>query len=498
METEPQSTSERAPAVIRAPIRTAVVLFLFLNFTYLLTSTGRVHVIDEISAVMQAESLVTRGSTAIPQAVGSGIYYGKKDLHGQARSPYPPGHPLAIAPWYWLGQHLVAPLARAPQGTFDLLMSMVCTWSSATFAAAAVAFAFLLAFALGAEVREALIVAAVLGLASPLFVYSGWLFSEPLTAALWMAAALALFGIRQDEEISWQRALIAGVLLGASLHVRPTNLIAAAIFLAGMLIRGRRRDWRPVLITAAVVGLAGLAYLARNASLYGNALDFGYPTLAEGGRELNTFHTPLLVGLTGFLVSPGKSIFLFFPAVLLAIGGVFKLWRRDRGLAIVCGATPLVYMLFYARYTQWEGIYCYGPRYLVPPLALLGVAVTMQFVERRQWLPEVLGLLLVAGVMVQLVGLSTNIMEDMVRHQYYYANWEYRWSYSAITGQMALIAKYLGGAPAPLGYGFDRWFLFLYKAGAPASGVLTLLAPMLGGFLASGWLLWREWCKFES
>src|SRR4051794_2031445 len=90
--------------------RSAVVLFLFLNFFYLLTSTGRVHTIDEISAVIQAESLTLHGTTAVPQAVNSRVYYGKLDRFGEARSPYPPGQPLAIIPWYALGYHVIAKL----------------------------------------------------------------------------------------------------------------------------------------------------------------------------------------------------------------------------------------------------------------------------------------------------------------------------------------------------------------------------------------------------
>jgi hypothetical protein len=483
----------RSDAANRAPVRTAVLIFLFLNFTYLLTSTGRVHTIDEISAVMQAESITLRRSTAIPQAVGSGVYYGKLDVNGQPHSPYPPGHPLAVAPWYWVGGKTVAPVARVPRESLDLVLSMATTWSSATFAAAAVAFGFLLAFSMGAGPRGAMIVAAMLAFASPLFVYSAWLFSEPLTAALWMAAALALFGRSPEAPITATRAAVAGALLGFSLHVRPTNAIAATIFLIAMLVRGRKRDLRPVMITAVLVALAGIVYLARNASLYGNLADFGYPATAEGGRELNTFHTPLLVGLTGFLISPGKSVLLFFPVLPLAIAALGRLWQRDRGMAVVCGATPAVYIVFYSTYTQWEGIYCWGPRYIVPALVLLGVAVSEWLADPPPWFGRVFGILFVTSLLVQLIGLSTNVLEDMVRNHYYYSNWQYRWSYSALVGQLMLIGKYLGGAPAPLGYGFDRWFLFLRKAGASAGAVWALALPMLVGWATTAWMLAKEW-----
>jgi hypothetical protein len=477
----------------RSPIRAAVLIFFFLNFTYLLTSTGRVHTIDEISTVMQAESLALRGSTAIPQAVGSGVYYGKVDSNGQPHSPYPPAHPLAIVPWYLLGGKVIAPLVRVPRENLDLVLSMVATWSSATFAAVAVAFGFLLACSLGLREREAMVVAAAMAFASPLFVYSAWLFSEPLTTGLWMGAALALFGAPAAAPVSWQRTAVAGVLLGTSLYVRPTNAIAAVIFVVAMWLRKRGGDLRAALIVSVVVAVFGVSYLARNAQMYGSFTDFGYPSIAEGGRELNTFHTPLLVGLTGFLFSPGKSVFLFFPLAVLAVAALPRIWTRDRGLAFVCGAIPAAYILFYARYTQWEGIYSWGPRYLVPPIILLGVALSVWFAGRPKWFEKVFAALFALGVLIQLVGLSTNIVEDMVRNHYYYSNWQYRWSYSAITGQLSLLGKYLGGAPAPLGYGFDRWFLFLSKSGASAAAVWALVLVMSVGFAVSGWLLAKEW-----
>ena len=106
------------------PLRTFVLLFLFLNFLYLLTSTGRVHTIDEISAVIQAESIALHGTTAVPQAVGSKVYYGKIGRDGQPHSAYLPGQSVAITPWYDLGHFVIAKLPRVPREAHDL----VCRW----------------------------------------------------------------------------------------------------------------------------------------------------------------------------------------------------------------------------------------------------------------------------------------------------------------------------------------------------------------------------------
>jgi hypothetical protein len=474
------------------PIRTAVILFLFLNFLYLLTSTGRVHTIDEISAVIQTESLTLHGTTAVPQAVNSRVYYGKLDRSGHPRSPYPPGQPLVTVPWYALGHYVVSKFPGVSADIHDLIVSMTATWSNATFAALAGMVVFLLASSLGLATREALAAAFLIALATPLFVYSAWLFSEPLTAVLWLGSALALFGMPVDTTIHWKRAVIAGVLLGFSLHVRPTNLLAAFVFIAAVILRDRKRSMLAASALTAIVGFAGLMYLLRNYSLYGNVLDFGYPHIAEAGRELNTFHTPLFVGLYGFLLSPGKSILLYCPPVILATFGLPRLWRRDRGLALVCGLVPLVYLLFYATYTSWEGIYSYGPRYLVPGAALLCVSCVAWFFNPPAWFRRVFWVSFTIGTFIQLLGLSMNIVEDMVTHQYYDAQYNYQIGYSAIAGQFRLLAKYLGGADAPLGMGFDRWFLFVHRAGVPNTTVLLLMLPMVLGVAITGWMLYRE------
>ena len=490
--------AEGQPSPLRRNARTALMLFLCLTFLYLLTSTGRVHTIDEISTVIQTESLVLHGTTAIPQALNSKIYFGKIDRQGQARSPYPPGQSLATAPWYALGYYVLAKLPGVVPDIRDLVVSMASLWSNAEYAALSVTLFFLLAVSLGLSRRDALLSTGVVGLASLLFVYSGWLFSEPLTTAIWLGAALALFGIEQGHEISSRRAIIAGLLLGFSLHVRPTNLFGTFIFIAAVLLRNSPKKIQTAAIVSAAVGTAGIIYLLRNYSFYGNALEFGYPQFVEGGREANTFDNPIYIGLFGFLFSPGKSIILFCPPILLGIVGLSRLWRRDRGLALVCGAIPLIYLLFYSIYGNWEGTYSYGPRYLVPSAVLLCVGICGLFLEKPAWFGRALATVFALGFLVQVIGLSTNIIEDMVGNRYYDAKWNYQLGYSAITGQLHLIGKYLGGAPAGLGMGFDRWFLFLRKAGVPGSTVAMMLIPIVIGFLVFGWMLLREFREAEA
>ena len=130
--------------------------FFFLNCIYLLTSTGRVRTIDEIDPVVQSESLLLRHSTAIPQAMNSGIYFGKLDQHGVPRSAWPVGHALLVLPWSAVGHYLLAQLPGIPRDISDLAFSTAACWSSATFAALAVAAFFLLFVQVGLTQRSAM------------------------------------------------------------------------------------------------------------------------------------------------------------------------------------------------------------------------------------------------------------------------------------------------------------------------------------------------------
>jgi len=475
-----------------------LLLFLFLNCVYLLTSTGRARVIDEIDPVMQSESLLLRHSTAIPQAVNSGIYFGKFDRNGVPRSAWPLGQAVLVLPWNAAGHYLLARLPGIPSNISDMAITTATCWSNASYAALAVAAGFLLFLKLGLTQRSALACSLVMAFSTTLFVYSGWLYSEPATTALFVMAALLLFasGKVPGKGIPVSRAVAASLLLGFSIHVRPANMVTVFVFIAAALVLDSSQDdagfkYRTTAILLAVIGISGSIYLARNYAFFGSPFDFGVPYRDASGKDMESWHNPLWRGLVGFLFSPGKSAFLFSPPILLGALGLPGLWRRNRALCVLAAAAPLANLFFYSFRTQWEGCYCYGSRFLLPSLTLLCFPMAALFLDSTRWLRPVFWITAISGFLVQAIGLATNVMEDMVRNHYYNANWDYQIGYSPITGQIQLIWKYLHVQPAGLGLGWDRWFVLLRTAGASASLMNGIASLMLAGALIFGLLLWR-------
>jgi hypothetical protein len=465
----PETRIIRAPAA-SAPIastrRLAILLFLSLNFLFLLTSTGRVRTADELMTLFESESLVLHGSTSVPQAVSAQLYFGRFDRNGQPRPAYTPGQALATMPWYALGQFGLRHAPGVSADARDLIIGFAMTMSCATFAAAAGALMFLIFCGLGLGTTVSLVSALLVTLATPLFSYSGWYFSEPLACALLLGAVYVLFVNTAVPGISARNAAIAGAMLGFAVLVRPTHILLAGIILVAVLVRDGLAGAKPAIIAGLVLSVFVLGLLTYDQVLFGNAFAFGYPVSVEAGKNVTSFQTPLWRGMLGFLLSPGKSVFLFAPPILLAIAGLPRLWQRDRGIATIAGLSLPVALGFFARYTQWEGGYCFGPRYLVPALLLFCLAVGPVLAGAGPRTGWVAGGLFALGFAVQALGLAISFLEAEVGRGYYDRTWTYRMNYAGLLNQLQLLWKYAqSGTPARIGLGFDRWFIFLSKGG---------------------------------
>ena len=108
-------------------------------------------------------------------------------------------------------------------------------------------------------------------------------------------------------------------------------------------------------------------------------------------------------------------------------------------------------------------------------------------------LRRVVACLFIAGVAVQLIGLSTSFLEDQASGNYYDEHWNYRLDHSPLLGQGRLFVKYLfSPLPAPLGKGMDRWFLFLAKAKFSPWFIGSIWLLMTAGVITAWMRIQRE------
>lgn len=259
---------------------------------------------------------------------------------------------------------------------------------NALIGGATAALLFLLASALGYRERTALTLAVLLAFGTLLAHYAASFLSESLAALCLTAVVYGLVRARDAGLAPGWLALsgfAAGLALATKLAI-ATTLIAPGVWLLWLVWRAGRRSvadaWGPLLAWGGPIALWLAVIGGYNWARFGSLLDTGY------GREASAYTTPLLTGLGGLLLSPGKGLFWYNAPLLLALIGAAWFGRRHPGPGMVILGMLAGTLLLYGQYYMWWGGGVWGPRFLVPllPLLLLPAA---EVVERawggRRW-----------------------------------------------------------------------------------------------------------------
>jgi len=369
-------------------IRPAWSLALGALLVYAASGGGRIVGSDEVTMLELSRALL-HGHIAVPEGatmagVGGATY--SKNAAGQAVVALPLTALAEVA------TRAVAPARR------ELAGRALVSFFNAIVTAALLGVFYATARALGAGGAAAMSGALLLGFTTPLWVYAKSFMAEPLEA---LGLLLALGGAARarvgGRGASMQAAL--GLLLAVSPKLGVLPLAIGALFpLAG----APRRAWRwPLAALALALLFHGLYDLAR----FGTPLETGYGSQATPVA----FSTPLLVGLYGLLLSSGKGVMWFAPALWLAPAG----WRAMRAAAgrARAAATAVLLMagaalLLYGSFQHWAGDGSFGPRYLIPVLPAAFLLVTFALDRASKWRRAWAALLGFAGLLVTLGGVA--------------------------------------------------------------------------------------------
>jgi hypothetical protein len=369
-------------------VRDAAGVFLFCLAVYLVN--GRPHPeVDCVAAPYVAWSLVRHGSLDLTHCDDLAPYHGT-ELHATADGRWvsyrPIGSALAAVPF-------VAPFAAVsatPPRAMTMLQLGKLT-AAAWVAASAVLF-FLLSRRL---------VPSAAALATVLFAFGTCLWSVASQslwmhgpATFWVCGALLLLLPPEGTPLDCRRAALAALCLGLAVLTRPSSaffpLATGALWLL-------QRRWR-LLFALGVGGLGPLAlHVALNFALYGNAVLGGYDA-SEWNRQ-----PPLWLSLGGLLIAPSRGLFVYSPALLLAPLGLIAA-RRQPLLVAWAGAAAMT-ALFYARWDEWGGGWCFGPRFFCEALPILCLLFALAYETLLgAWRRRAAELLVALSVAVHLVG----------------------------------------------------------------------------------------------
>ncbi|MEI6043317.1 MAG: hypothetical protein WCS37_02885 [Chloroflexota bacterium] len=410
-------------------ISPALAVLVFFGSLYFLTGTYFTKGISDGEVMAQtAIALAQQHTVQLPSNPGlPQIIPGKK---GRYFSKYGIGQPLMTAGLYLSGQVFSrTAMPKADENIIGHFFIMLLPILATAFTAWLV---YLWGQELYQSVRVGLGLALLFGLGTNAWPYTKVFFSEPLFTLCIFGAAFTLWKARRAASSGRYYLWVAsaGFLLGYSFLTRISGVILLPSYLVYLFLDFRfwildeikakiQKQAKAVKkyypYTSSVKKLKSKFFFSGLALLLGmlpglglillhNYVRFG--NIFNNGYDEEFFTNPLWVGLSGLLLSPGKSLFLYSPVLLALPFAVVGFWRRARAeailLSLVCGITLLYYSLWWA----WEGGWCWGPRFLVPLLPFLILPLGHLLQKHWRWVIVLFGFLLPLAMVVQILGVA--------------------------------------------------------------------------------------------
>ena len=343
-----------------------------ITLIYLAWLPPGIYSIDGNSMLSVAESICVNHSLVVPVGLG---------IPGRAG--------LIYSLWYPLLSFLVVPfvevgvvIARIVHLPVHYLAALCGLALQSLISGAAAAFVAGLAFRLGADWTGARLAALSFAFGTIAMTYARTFFAEPLLTLMTVVSLYAAFGATTAD------LTISAVFCGGAVLSKPTGIILGPII--AIFVVAKTRKLRLALFPLLGTFAGFVIYAAYNYWRFEDLFSFN-PHANQG------FNPALLpVGATGLLMSPAQGLVFYCPAVIAAILGVRLGLKANRFAALTIVGVAIGYLLVYSPWTFWGGGWSWGPRYLLPALAVL-MAFSGILTNR---LRQVLVLLTILGFLV--------------------------------------------------------------------------------------------------
>ncbi len=269
---------------------------------------------------------------------------------------------------------------------------------------------FLAGVELGFRKRTSLAVALIYVFTTFAWGLVNWDFSEPIAGVLITAGFLVL--LRYGRRGGLPSLAASGLLFGFAFLARPTLiavLMAPFIYLLVAGWSGRKAGdeqphspwFRDLVLKIGVVGAPIAAAVAFQ--LWFNFYRFG--SITKIGYDANeVFVANPFKGIYGLLVSPGRGVLIYAPALIISAVFFRRFWRRNSPAGAFIITAAIAIFLISAFWYGWFGGNTWGPRFLLPvlPLALLPLGEWFELKRRTKTATVTVCVLLAFGLLLEI------------------------------------------------------------------------------------------------
>ena len=362
---------------------------------------------------------------------------------GHFYSLLPVGLPLIIYPFFLLGLH------------FNLAQVFT-FFSISLFAVGSMILLFKIAhdiFKLSSSLS--FLASIIFGFATTAWSYSITLYQVLITVFLLLLSFYSVSKYREEKKYSWFWATLIWGSYALSIFIDYPNAILFLPIIVYFLISSfivtqelslLRIRFRSTILFTSIIFVTIMGYhLYSNHINYGNwktltnifvRYDRGYEDLQK--KLQNQTENPEEKLSSGFqekripyalfvlLFSSNRGLFFFSPILILGVLGIF-IKKIDTNMIILL-VLVFVNLLFYASFSDFWGGRTYGPRYLIPSMAMLSIfsVLWINHVKNKFLSYSFASILLVYSIAVALLGaLTTNMLWHWEEYNTISKNFDY-------------------------------------------------------------------------
>lgn len=396
-----------------------LLVLIFFVILYSLVFSGRYSTDDE--HILSAQSL----SMAFDPQFSFSRVFGNERVFSYTRfgDPYA-DQALNIEPALAFFGSLIARAAAALSVGRVQALFLINIWITAITAAVI----FLSVIRMGYSHVCAIVVAAFFGMGTIVFPYTRTYFRDPLAMMFLACAWYFLIAFEKDLfDPQLRRGIFvhaACLVISLAAGILSKNIILVAVpvillkllldFRKRKLIFGAKKNNKPVwwvwpLAAALVLVFLGWAWIVPDFPLLARFTPRYYSVLID--FFFNTPRPHFIEAVFGPFISPGKSIFLFSPVLLLAVWGLIfrfkEAWPAWSYLILAIIAQAFFYDF------EWSGHINWGIRYLLPTIPLLlltAVPIIDKLLNSRPG-KIILILMGVISLFVQVLGIAVPVKD---------------------------------------------------------------------------------------
>lgn len=340
---------------------------------------------------------------------------------------------------------------------------------------------------------SALVAALVFGFATTSWSYAITIYQHQVSAFCMVVGFYCVWSYAQRTSRAWVWSALFAFIYGLSVFVDyPNALLLAPLgiyFLYESFDLHKAIAGYQIKIRASLV-LAGLIFTLITAGhLYYNQTQLGswnrfHNTLpryttetyaaafadseAEAKRKdgaAQVFHeTNIIHGTYELFVAPDKGVFFFSPILLLAFLGLYYAFKKSTPAIATLGSLAAVNFFVYASFGDPWGGWAYGPRYVIPAMAMLALFVAYGLAKAKYSLVAraVAFLLVLYSSAVALLGVvTTNLVPPKIEADYFHLKYNFLRNIDFLklgTTKNFIYSTYLHNQ-----YSLETYFWFLYS-----------------------------------